>query len=131
MSNHGLLQAIHSYMGHQIDPQKTLPLEYLESLNVTDLDAVTEDMFEIHEYTKEEVEFLLKELSKMIIKLEEEEEMDSEKPKCPTSNMSLQETLDELVKFIEYEEAMTVDTKTQRRIGKKLVELGIWKKEND
>ena len=74
MSDHALLQAIHSYISHQIDPQKTIPLDYLESLEITDLDAVTEDMFEIYEYSKEEVEFLLKELSKYIIKLEKLEE---------------------------------------------------------
>jgi hypothetical protein len=32
----------------------------------------------------------------------------------------------ELVDFLEYEEAMTVDTRTQQRITTKLIELGIW-----
>ena len=52
--------------------------------------------------------------------------MNQEKPKCPTSNMSLQDAFDELVKFLEYEEAYTVDTRTQQRIREKLQELEIW-----
>lgn len=54
--------------------------------------------------------------------------MNQEKTTCPTSNMSLQETFDELVQFLEYEEAYTVDPKTQRRIKEKLIQLEIWKK---
>jgi hypothetical protein len=52
--------------------------------------------------------------------------MDREKPVCPTSNADLQGKYDELVKFLEYEEAMSVDPTTQRRIRAKLVELGEW-----
>jgi hypothetical protein len=55
--------------------------------------------------------------------------MDSEKPICPSSIADIEGQLDELIKFIEYEEAMTVDPTTQRRIRAKLVELGIWKKD--
>ena len=32
----------------------------------------------------------------------------------------------ELVHFLEYEEAMTVDTRSQQRMSAKLRELGIW-----
>lgn len=55
--------------------------------------------------------------------------MDTEKPGCPSSIADIEGQLDELIKFIEYEEAMTVDPTTQRRIRAKLVELGIWKKD--
>jgi hypothetical protein len=55
--------------------------------------------------------------------------MDSEKPTCPSSIADIEGQLNELIKFIEYEEAMTVDPTTQRRIRAKLVELGIWKKD--
>lgn len=47
---------------------------------------------------------------------------------CPSSIADLQGQLDDLINFIEYEEAMTVDPTTQRRIRAKLVELGIWEK---
>jgi hypothetical protein len=57
--------------------------------------------------------------------------MDQEKPTCPTSNMSLQDTFDELVKFLEYEEAYTVDTRSQQRIREKLQELEIWPNKNN
>ncbi len=32
----------------------------------------------------------------------------------------------ELVHFLEYEEAMTVDTRSQKRMSEKLIELGLW-----
>jgi hypothetical protein len=48
---------------------------------------------------------------------------------CPSSIADLQSQLDELIEFIEYEEAMTVDPTTQKRIRAKLVKLGIWKKD--
>jgi hypothetical protein len=38
----------------------------------------------------------------------------------------MQGQLDELIKFLEYEEAMSVDPTTQRRIRAKLIELGVW-----
>lgn len=52
---------------------------------------------------------------------------------CPSSVADLESQLEELTKFLEYEEAYTIDPKTQRRIRTKLVELGIWpeSKKND
>jgi hypothetical protein len=35
----------------------------------------------------------------------------------------------ELVHFLEYEEAMTVDTRSQQRMSSKLKELGLWPSE--
>jgi hypothetical protein len=55
--------------------------------------------------------------------------MEEEKKSCPSSIADLQGQLDELIEFIEYEEAMTVDPTTQKRIRAKLVKLGIWKKD--
>ena len=52
--------------------------------------------------------------------------MDAEKKSCPSSIADIEGKLDELIKFIEYEEAMTVDPTTQKRIRAKLIELGIW-----
>lgn len=45
---------------------------------------------------------------------------------CPSSIADMQGQLDDLIKFLEYEEAMSVDPTTQRRIRAKLIELGIW-----
>lgn len=45
-----------------------------------------------------------------------------------TLKSELNEVLADLINFIEFEEAMTVDPKTQIRIRKKLEELGIWEK---
>lgn len=45
---------------------------------------------------------------------------------CPSSIADIEGKLDAAIKFLEYEEAMTVDPNTQRRIGKLLNELGIW-----
>ena len=44
----------------------------------------------------------------------------------PTSVADLQGQFDEVIAFLEYEEAFTVDPKTQDRIRKKLQQLGIW-----
>jgi hypothetical protein len=52
--------------------------------------------------------------------------MSEEKKSCPSSIADLESQLDDLIKFIEYEEAMTVDPTTQKRIRAKLIELGIW-----
>lgn len=52
--------------------------------------------------------------------------MDAQIKTCPTSIADLEGKLDDLIKFIEYEEAMTADPTTQRRIRAKLIELGIW-----
>ena len=65
------LQVIYCYLKHQIDPQKTIPLDYLDGLHVEDIDSVTEDMFETYEYSKEEIEAMIEGLNKIIIKLEE------------------------------------------------------------
>jgi hypothetical protein len=67
------LQVIYSYLKHQIDPQPSIPLDYLESLNVDDLDAITPDMFEVAEYTDENVKSMLEALNLIILKLEKEE----------------------------------------------------------
>jgi hypothetical protein len=68
-----ILKIVYSYVSHQIDPQKSIPLDYLAGLNISDIDAISEDMFEETVYTKEDVKFMLKELSKVIIKLEKNE----------------------------------------------------------
>jgi hypothetical protein len=67
------LQVVYSYLKHQINPQKSIPLDYLSSLNVEDLDAVTEDMFEYATYTEDNVKSMLEALSLMIHKQEDEE----------------------------------------------------------
>jgi hypothetical protein len=36
------------------------------------------------------------------------------------------ELIKELVALLEYEEALTVDTRSQQRMGAKLIELGLW-----
>lgn len=53
--------------------------------------------------------------------------MDTENKQCPSSVADMQSQVDQLIDFLEYEEAITVDPTTQRRIRAKLVELGIWK----
>jgi hypothetical protein len=68
------LKIIYSYLRHQIDPQPSIPLDHLESLNIEDLDAITPDMFEIREYTKEDVEDMIEVLNLIILKKEEEDE---------------------------------------------------------
>jgi len=45
---------------------------------------------------------------------------------CPSSVADLQSKYDELVEFLEYENAYTVDPQTEKRIRLKLIELGIW-----
>lgn len=47
-----------------------------------------------------------------------------------TLKSELNEVLADLINFIEFEEAMTMDPKTQLRIRQKLEELGIWEKLN-
>jgi hypothetical protein len=68
------LLIISSYLRHQIDPQPSIPLDYLESLDVTDLDAITPDMFEMKEYTREEIEDMLEALRLIIIDMENKEQ---------------------------------------------------------
>lgn len=67
------LQVIYSYLKHQINPQPSIPLDYLESLNVEDLDAITPDMFEYASYTEDNVKSMIEALSLMIHKQEDEE----------------------------------------------------------
>jgi hypothetical protein len=66
------LSIIYSYLNHQINPQPSIPLDHLESLNIEDLDAVTEDMFEVYEYTEDEVKDMMAALSLIIHKKEKE-----------------------------------------------------------
>jgi hypothetical protein len=68
----GWLKIIHTYIDDQIDPQPSIPLDYLESLHINDIDAITPDMFEIYEYEKEQVERMLEALSIIIHKKEKE-----------------------------------------------------------
>ena len=58
--------------------------------------------------------------------LKKQNSMDEPIKACPTSIADLEGKLDDLIKFLEYEEAMTVDPTTQKRIRTKLIELGIW-----
>ena len=67
------LKVVYCYVSHQIDPQKSIPLDYLESLNISDIDTISEDMFEETVYSKEDVKFMLKELNNVIIKMEKDE----------------------------------------------------------
>jgi hypothetical protein len=53
--------------------------------------------------------------------------MEIEKKACPSSVADLQSQYDEVIDFIEREEAYTVDPKSQARIRAKLVSLGVWK----
>jgi hypothetical protein len=66
------LKIIYSYIRHQIDPQPSIELDALDSLNIEDLDAITPDMFEIREYTKEDVQDMLEALNLIILKKEED-----------------------------------------------------------
>jgi hypothetical protein len=45
---------------------------------------------------------------------------------CPSSVADLQSINDQLIAFLEYENAFTVDPMTERRIRLKLIELGVW-----
>lgn len=45
---------------------------------------------------------------------------------CPSSVADLESQIQELIAFLEYEEAFTVDPRTQQRIRKKLEQLTIW-----
>lgn len=65
------LRLADSYLRNQVDPQKSIPLDYLSSLNVEDLDAITEDMFEYTTYTKENIRFIIKGVSKLLQKIED------------------------------------------------------------
>lgn len=52
--------------------------------------------------------------------------MDVKTKTCPSSIADLEGQIEELIKFLENEEAMTADSKTQERIRTKLIELSIW-----
>jgi hypothetical protein len=65
------LKVIFSYIMNQIEPQKSIPLDHLKSLNITDLDAITEDMFEEIVYTKDDLQAMRKALNDIIIKFEQ------------------------------------------------------------
>jgi hypothetical protein len=52
--------------------------------------------------------------------------MDVQVKTCPSSIADIEGQLEELIKFLEYEESITVDNATQERIRTKLIELGIW-----
>jgi hypothetical protein len=52
--------------------------------------------------------------------------MDVQVKTCPSSIADMEGQLEELIKFLEYEESITVDNTTQKRIRTKLIELGIW-----
>ena len=54
------------------------------------------------------------------------EDCKAEKASIESKLKNCNDLIRELVQFLEYEEAMTVDPTTQRRIRTKLVELGIW-----
>ena len=68
------LQIIFSYLQHQIKPQKSIPLDYLATLNISDIDAISEDMFEETVYTKDDLKFMVKALNKIIIKMEKDDQ---------------------------------------------------------
>lgn len=67
------LAIIYSYLQHQVSPQPSIPLDYLESLNVEDLNDITPNMFEVHEYQEDEVKDMMAALSLIIHKKEKEE----------------------------------------------------------
>jgi low affinity Fe/Cu permease len=52
--------------------------------------------------------------------------MDIQVKTCPSSIADMEGQLEELIKFLEYEESITVDSTTQERIRTKLIELGVW-----
>lgn len=72
MTDCQVLKCCHGYIESQINPQKSIPLDYLDSLNVDDIDAISKEMFEDYVYSKTEVKYLLKRLSTIIKKLEKD-----------------------------------------------------------
>ena len=68
----GILKMAYCYIQNQISPSKVIPLSYFEGLLPEDLDCITEDMFEEMTYSKEKIEYILKEFSKVITKFEKE-----------------------------------------------------------
>lgn len=55
--------------------------------------------------------------------------MDVKIKTCPSSIADLESQLEELIKFLENEEAITADSNTQERIRTKLIELNVWQLE--
>lgn len=74
------LKIIYSYLNHIVDPQPSIPLDYLESLHVTDLDAITPDMFTFPEYDDDYVRDLLDALNVIILRREKEDEENNIEP---------------------------------------------------
>lgn len=122
------LKIIYSYLRHQVDPQPSIPLDHLESLNIEDLHAITPDMFEMKTYTKEDVKDLLDALSTIIHKMEDDMLDDNKKTDDKVTKEKVQDPINahKLIEFLEYEEAMTTDQKTAWRIRKLLKDLKIW-----
>jgi hypothetical protein len=54
------------------------------------------------------------------------EDCQAEKASIETKLKNCNDLIRELVHFLEYEEAMTVDTRSQQRMSSKLIELGLW-----
>jgi low affinity Fe/Cu permease len=52
--------------------------------------------------------------------------MDVQVKTCPSSIADMEGQIEELIKFLEYEESITIDSATQERIRAKLIELGVW-----
>ena len=68
----GILKLAYCYIQNQISPSKVIPLDYFEGLLAEDLDCISEDMFEDLTYSKEKIEYILKEFSEVITKFENE-----------------------------------------------------------
>lgn len=66
------LKMVQSYIRDQINPKKCIPLDHLSSLNVEDLDCVTEDMFEYIKWDKETLTVYADALSNMCTRMEKE-----------------------------------------------------------
>jgi hypothetical protein len=54
------------------------------------------------------------------------EDCKAEKASIESKLKNCNDLIRELVQFLEYEEAMTVDTRSQQRMSAKLIELGLW-----
>jgi hypothetical protein len=67
------LKIIDSYLNHVVNPQPSIPLDYLESLEVTDLDAVSPHMFEMPVYDNDYVNDLSDALNAIILRREAED----------------------------------------------------------
>lgn len=54
------------------------------------------------------------------------EDCKAEKASLESKLKNCNDLIRELVQLLEYEEAMTVDTRSQQRMSAKLIELGLW-----